>query len=238
MEALKGVGLPFSDADSRVELTSSRATRRLLLVGDSPMRRECLECMLRARAGDLALDSVACVGEASGPRPDLLLLDIGPASMRNGGLRRQMADIREKFGELPIMAMSDLDDVELVLEAIRDGLRGYLPTSLPIDTAVAAIHLVFAGGTYVPREVVDFCPSARPATSEDRPEAVSEGERGFTDREAEIVGQLRRGKPNKIIAYELRISESTVKVHMRNIMRKLNATNRTQVAYLTREPAR
>ena len=236
MEALNGVGLPSSDVGSRVEPAPPRATHRLLLVGDSLMRRECLEYMLRAQAKDLTIESAACVGEASGPRPDLLLLDIGPASMRNGQLHQQVAGIREKFGELPIMAMSDPDDIGLALEAIRDGLRGYLPTSLPIDTAIAAIRLVLAGGTYVPREVVDFCVSVRAPTSAERPEAVSVGERGFTDREAEIVGQLRRGKPNKIIAYELRISESTVKVHMRNIMRKLNATNRTQVAYLTREP--
>jgi DNA-binding NarL/FixJ family response regulator len=53
----------------------------------------------------------------------------------------------------------------------------------------------------------------------------------FTLRQAEVVKALRRGKANKIIAYELNLRESTVKVHIRNIMKKLKATNRTEVAY-------
>ncbi len=53
----------------------------------------------------------------------------------------------------------------------------------------------------------------------------------FTARQAAVIEALRRGKANKIIAYELSMCESTVKVHIRNIMKKLNATNRTEVAY-------
>jgi gluconolactonase len=56
---------------------------------------------------------------------------------------------------------------------------------------------------------------------------------GFTQRQAQILDCLRRGMANKLIAYELNMCESTVKVHIRNIMKKLNATNRTQVVYLT-----
>ncbi|MEK1944404.1 MAG: LuxR C-terminal-related transcriptional regulator, partial [Ensifer adhaerens] len=54
-------------------------------------------------------------------------------------------------------------------------------------------------------------------------------------REIEVAEALRRGKANKIIAYEMDLCESTVKVHIRNIMKKLNATNRTEVAYKIRE---
>jgi DNA-binding NarL/FixJ family response regulator len=59
----------------------------------------------------------------------------------------------------------------------------------------------------------------------------------FTTREAAVVEALRKGKANKIIAYELNLCESTVKVHIRNIMKKLKATNRTEVAYKLREMA-
>ena len=205
METLNGLGLPSSEAGSGVELASPRATRSLLLIGHSLMRRECLENMLQAQARDLAIESVESVGEASGPRPDLVLLNIAPASTRNGGLRQQIADIQERFSGSPIMAVSDLDDAGSAFAAIRDGLRGLLPTSLPIETAVAAIRLVLAGGTYVPREVVDFCTNAGPTPSDKRPDPIAVDEGRFTEREAEIVGQLRPGKPNKIIDYELRI---------------------------------
>nr|WP_246482341.1 LuxR C-terminal-related transcriptional regulator [Methylopila capsulata] len=55
----------------------------------------------------------------------------------------------------------------------------------------------------------------------------------FTARQAAVVDALRQGKANKIIAYELNMRESTVKVHVRNIMRKLKAKNRTEVAFMT-----
>ena len=59
----------------------------------------------------------------------------------------------------------------------------------------------------------------------------------FTPREARIAEALRKGKANKIIAYDLNLCESTVKVHIRNIMKKLKATNRTEVAYKLSESA-
>jgi DNA-binding NarL/FixJ family response regulator len=54
---------------------------------------------------------------------------------------------------------------------------------------------------------------------------------GFTARQAAVADRLRRGKPNKLIAYELNMCESTVKVHIRNIMKKLRASNRTEAGY-------
>ena len=59
----------------------------------------------------------------------------------------------------------------------------------------------------------------------------------FTSRQIAVIEALRRGKANKIIAHELKMRESTVKVHVRNIMKKLNAKNRTEVAYLANQLA-
>ncbi len=58
---------------------------------------------------------------------------------------------------------------------------------------------------------------------------------GLTSRQVAVLAHLRQGKPNKIIAHDLRMSESTVKVHIRNIMRKMGATNRTQAVYKARQ---
>lgn len=220
----------------------ARESHRILLIDDSLMRRQCLEYVLCSRIHDCVVESIARVGEASGQNPDLVLLDIGSAARRNGGLLEQVAEIQAKFSARPILAISDVDDMELAITAIRCGLRGYVPASVAIDTVIAAIRLVLAGGIYVPSELIDLWSGgaaarpeqADPTSDEERSFPICAEERNFTDREAEVLEQLRQGKPNKIIAYELRIAESTVKVHMRNIMRKLNATNRTQVAFLTR----
>ena len=102
---------------------------------------------------------------------------------------------------------------------------------MKVRVAAEAIGLARAGGIFVPassilrlREVIHAASgSARPLSAM------------FTTREAGVVEALRQGKPNKIIAYELNLCESTVKVHIRNIMKKLKATNRTEMAYKLRQ---
>jgi DNA-binding NarL/FixJ family response regulator len=101
---------------------------------------------------------------------------------------------------------------------------------------VSILHLVCAGGTYVPASLIERAPVApTERTSDASRGALNPIGEAFTPKELEIMGRLRDGKPNKIIAYELDICESTVKVHMRHIMGKLNATNRTQAALLAQQ---
>jgi len=94
-----------------------------------------------------------------------------------------------------------------------------------MPAAVAAIRLVKDGGTIAPVE-----PLLANRTRRADPEA-DETSSALTPRQMTVLAHLRQGKANKIIAYELGMSESTVKVHVRNIMRKVKATNRTEVAY-------
>jgi DNA-binding NarL/FixJ family response regulator len=90
------------------------------------------------------------------------------------------------------------------------------------------VRLVRAGGVFVPASSLV---AARRTTDAGNGAARSTGGI-FTARQAAVVDALRRGKANKVIAYELKMRESTVKVHVRNIMKRLKAQNRTQVAYL------
>ncbi len=89
-----------------------------------------------------------------------------------------------------------------------------------------------AGGTFVPASSL-IAAQRRVESSEGKERRSSEGM--FTARQAAVVEALRRGKSNKQIAYELAMCESTVKVHVRNIMKRLNARNRTQVALLAND---
>ena len=101
--------------------------------------------------------------------------------------------------------------------AFRDGGLKLWP---PSSEGNVRLHRLRAGGSYAP-------PASLLADEPSPQEA-----RGLlTSRQSEVLRELRQGKPNKIIAYELGMSESTVKVHIRNIMRKVGATNRTQVVY-------
>ena len=145
------------------------------------------------------------------------------------GLEQAIRVLRESLPEAPLILLADSDDRAQVLEALRLGVRGYIPTTLKSRVVVAAIKLVQAGGTFVPVSAVsEMNGEATPVNDGKlRKRAIWPD---LTPRQLEVLELLRLGKSNKIIAYELKMRESTVKVHMRHIMKKLKATNRTQAA--------
>ena len=121
----------------------------------------------------------------------------------------------------PVVIVSDADYLNHIIRVLKSGVRGYIPTSLSFNIAVEAVRLVKAGGVFIPASsiVPDGDEAARTRTST-----------LLTHRQLEVVEEIRSGKANKQIAYDLNMSEHTVKVHLRHIMRKLNARNRTEVA--------
>jgi DNA-binding NarL/FixJ family response regulator len=119
-----------------------------------------------------------------------------------------------------------VDCVESISAAFESGARGYIPTaSTAVELAVEIIRLVKAGGTFVPPSILYARAMIREGAT---PGAITT--QRFTPRQSAVLELLKLGKTNKIIAHELQVSESTVKVHIRNIMKRLKATNRTEVA--------
>jgi DNA-binding NarL/FixJ family response regulator len=124
----------------------------------------------------------------------------------------------------PMILLSDAEEPDHIVDALERGARGYIPSSVSLDVAVQAMRLVGAGGIFMP---ADCLMAAR--------RDFKQGKDVLTARQEAVVEALRRGKPNKIIAHELNMRESTVKVHVRNIMKKLKARNRTQVAFMVNQ---
>ena len=114
-----------------------------------------------------------------------------------------------------------------MIAAVDCGARGFIPASIGIDAIVEAARLTSAGGVFLSAKSVLSLRNSLP------PRSGSGGtiEGLFTSRQAAVADALRRGKANKIIAYELNMCESTVKIHIRNIMKKLKANNRTEAAF-------
>jgi DNA-binding NarL/FixJ family response regulator len=125
----------------------------------------------------------------------------------------------------PVVIVSDTDDLNHIVRILKTGVRGYIPTSLSFNVAVEALRLVKAGGVFIPAS--SFVPG------DDEPLIGARNSALLTDRQMKVVEEIRHGKANKQIAYELKMSEHTVKVHLRHIMRKLKARNRTEVAVLS-----
>jgi DNA-binding NarL/FixJ family response regulator len=140
-----------------------------------------------------------------------------------------IASLREAFSSVQIVVLSDVSAIEpaIVREVLNRGASGLVMTdSTSLQMVVSAISLVGSGGTFVPRDFLFMDREPAPSTMA-RP--LSEVGR-LTQREIAVLALMKHGKPNKIIAHELGMSASTVKVHVRHIMRKMGAANRTQAA--------
>lgn len=140
----------------------------------------------------------------------------------------------------PLVVLAGSEDSQLVGEALRYGVRGYIPTRLPLPVAVAAIKLVLSGGTYAPPIMPSDLPCAaelalaQPPTAipdSPPPPAAAVDRLKLSPREGQVLRLLRVGCSNRQIAGELAISENTVMVHVRHLLRKLGVTNRTQAVY-------
>lgn len=191
---------------------------------------------------------------------DVVLCHLGGAPPSDPRSLSVLGQLLGMLGETPLIVLSDCEEPNVILDTFRLGVRGYIPTSVGLSMALEAIRLVGAGGTFLPASFLQrlvrdpIAPVPVAPIDVKRPERSSEAaappspagrspesptgcsdERlnGLTPRQLAVLACLREGKANKVIAYELGMCESTVKVHVRNILKKLGATNRTQAAYLT-----
>lgn len=125
----------------------------------------------------------------------------------------------------PVIILSPVDCPDLMVSAFERGARAFIPTATTTPKQVVEIiRLVRAGGTFVPPSSLSL---QKPGRSGLAPPALTVHE--FTHRELAVLECLTLGKANKKIAFELKMSESTVKVHIKSIMTKLKCTNRTEV---------
>jgi DNA-binding NarL/FixJ family response regulator len=124
----------------------------------------------------------------------------------------------------PTIVLSSGSARDFILEMFKRGVRGFIPTqSTTLELAIRILHVIRAGGNFVPLGLLPL--GATDLMSGTRqPSAVK-----FTTREKSVITLLKCGAQNKIIAYEMKLNESTVKVHIRNIMRKMKVRNRTEV---------
>ena len=169
---------------------------------------------------------------------DLLIYHPHGCETELASLLQEVTALRRVFKDVPLVVMSDAeggDSAETIRETLRSGARGYIPTrTTGIDVAVEAIRLVRVGGMFAP---FDQLLLNRPSDAAAPPPFEAPPDYDLTTRQLAVLSHLRQGKANKIIAYELGMSESTVKVHVRNIMRKMGVTNRTQAAFRAQVPS-
>ena len=235
---------PVENSSARAESDSARQ-RHILYLDTQALTRNCIARELARRLLEFRIVEHAFVQEliASGnPCLDdvavaILFVHRDPSSdADHDSVSLELNALEQAAPSVPRVLLSEVEVPEDILEAFRHRVRGYVPTTLPIEQVAEVIRFVAAGGTFVPPSILSLHagPNVRPEQPSASPE-VNAAIAHFSPRQNQVLRMLWKGCSNKLIAYELRMCESTVKVHIRHIMKKLNAKNRTEVAFMANE---
>ena len=198
----------------------------VLIADDHPLFREALAQVVNSTLPQARVVECGCLPDAQAAlgRQDfeLILLDVTMPGMN--GMAGLLA-VRNTAPATPVVIVSGREDRETVDQAMGCGAAGFIPKSLSRDGMRNALSAVLAGEISTPQEgLLDG--------AADRHAAVA----SLSSQQRRVLEMISAGKANKIIAYELAISESTVKAHVTAILRKLNLRSRIQAAlYATRQ---
>lgn len=236
---LLNTGLSQSHIDNRASSQKTGDNESgdfIILIDNQAFVRDCISMSLHMCYNNLSVVSLSSVEELATIDIDLMsvafiMFNLHQRRPSSLDVEQGLKQIKSLCPTAPIIILSDIESVDRVREALDRGAQGFISTSATLDVAVGATRVVSAGGTFVPASSLAVTWSGTPSC--DTQGASVSGR--FTQRQLAVLHFLRQGKANKTIAYELDMSESTVKVHVRNIMQKLKATNRTEVVFLTRD---
>ncbi|MET0226450.1 MAG: response regulator transcription factor [Dokdonella sp.] len=203
--------------------------REVLIADDHPLFRDALKrAVMQAlpEAGLHEADSVAALHATVDAHPDieLLLLDL---HMPGANGFSALVHIRGQHPGLPIIVVSAHEEASVIRRAIAHGASGYIPKSAAVETIVQAVRKVLDGDLWIPSAVRGAGTALKPAEA-----SIAAQVAELTPQQFRVLNMIAEGLLNKQIAYELGVSEATVKAHMTAIMRKLGVSNRTQVALL------
>ena len=197
---------------------------RIVIADDHPLFRDALRLAVQDALADVTIDDAGSLKETldiltATDDVDLVLLDLKmPGVQGFSGLML----MRAQFPLVPVVVVSGSEETSVISRAISLGALGFIPKSAPVKDMQAAISTVLKGDVWLP-EHVDLS-TQRNAEMDDLAHRLST----LTPQQTRVLMMLREGLLNKQIAYELSVSEATVKAHVSAILQKLNVDSRTQ----------
>jgi len=206
---------------------------RVIIIDDHALFRDGLKGLLEQRNIDVA--GVAADGKegielANEIRPDVILLDLRMPNM--GGLD-VLPILRKELPTTPVVMLTTSNDESDLIRALRTGAQGYLLKDMEPDELVSALRDIEKGKNVVAADLTDAL--ARMVQGETTLDDDDGPFSDLTPRETEILCLLAEGQSNKLIARNLGISDGTVKLHVKAILRKLNIHSRVEAAVMAVE---
>jgi DNA-binding NarL/FixJ family response regulator len=199
----------------------------ILIADDHPLFRDALQRAVLAALPQAQVRSAESVHGLYSlieqyPDADLLLLDLHMPGARGYSA---LAHIRGQYPGLPIIVVSGHEEAQVARRALAHGAAAYIPKSTAGEDIVHAIRAVLDGDVWLPPQLVGGNAELKPDEAD-----IAARVAALTPQQFRVLTMIAEGLLNKQIAWELGVSEATVKAHMTAIMRKLGVNNRTQVA--------
>ena len=200
----------------------------LLIADDHPLFREALRGAVARVLPGATLKEADSVEKLyalveSEPDADMLLLDL---NMPGAHGFSALVHLRAQHPELPVVVVSAREEPEVMRRALDHGAMGFIPKSVDSATLGQALGQVLEGDRWAPAAAL----AARAAGADEHDAAQRVAE--LTPQQFRVLQMLGEGLLNKQIAFELKVSEATIKAHMTAILRKLGASNRTQAVLI------
>ncbi|MDD5242248.1 MAG: response regulator transcription factor [Sulfuricella sp.] len=203
---------------------------RVLIVDDHTLFRSGIKALLQ-RHKDFEVigeagDGLEGLKRAKSLQPDVVLLDLHMPGISG---REAVKLMTEEVPECNVLLLTVSEDAEDLVETIRAGARGYLLKNIETDFLLNAIRSVARGESVISTQMTGKLMMGVRSAGKDGAAPEEEKEK-LSPREKEIITLLARGASNKEVARTLNVAESTVKIHVQNILKKLNLTSRVQAA--------
>ena len=204
-----------------------------VLVGSKTLMRESLKALLAgtpihiiAEAQRISDVAVALPPEQS---PQLILVDVSEFSDQSID---ELRALREAMPKVRIVLLTDVLEGQQLASSLAAGVDGYLMKEISTEALLQSLRLVMLGEKVFPTDLATLLINGTSTAAKPGRRVVSDEvkERGLSERELQILVCLAQGDSNKIIANRLEITEATVKVHVKSLLRKIQASNRTQAA--------
>jgi DNA-binding NarL/FixJ family response regulator len=211
---------------------------KILVVDDHVLIRDALRGVLKELKGEADVleasdcrQAMALIAENASDL-GLILLDLHLPD-RDGF--SALAEVRQRYPTISVVVLSGQHDRGTVMRALDLGVSGFIPKSGQREVMLSALQLVFAGGRYIPPEILDRDDPTAPKPPPERLPPVSPSDLGLTERQIDVLALMMQGKSNKAICRVLDLAEPTVKNHVTAILKALKVTNRTEAVIAVRE---